>query len=191
MQRIAYWARKWEKLGDGVLKTFLSLKFPGELFHLFLDSWCQTNQLAQLWQWDFCYCDTCQGPASQWTLGSSFPARDVLLSTPLHSVGCPWLEVGFRPPEDFEVLVQNVASKSRTPHSSGYRGFFLISCPLRIWIHNLPLESWDYPFIFYVYSIPKILLLQCMALLLWTLHQPGFTLSCLSHHGQCFSLLLT
>ena len=57
--------------------------------------------------------------------------------------------------------------------------------------HNLSLKSWDYPFIFYVYSIPKILLLQCMALLLWTLHQPGFAPSCLSHHGRCLSLLLT
>lgn len=130
-QRMAYWVQKWEKLGDGVLKTFF-LNSPAGLFHLFLDSWCQINQLMQSFWWNFCFLDTCQDSASESILGSPF-------STQEHSSVCPTLGYRLSPTcNRFQTswLGQSVASLSRASHSSGYGGFFLTFFPVCLDLHS-------------------------------------------------------
>lgn len=152
MQKMAYWAQKWEKLGDGVLKTFLIFQFPDGLFHLFQDSWCQTNQLMQQFPWDFSFCDTCQDSASQSVLDSLILARNIPLSAPPYAMGCPWHAVGFRPSED-------CAAPGRVrmwPQCQGHLTLLVVKS-----------SFWFHPFIFCRYSISKVLLLWCMALAFW------------------------
>lgn len=150
----------------------------------------------QLLQWDFCFCDTCQVLASQSTFASSFLARNTHLSAPLYALGCPWLAVGFRPLDDVEVPLRNMASMPKTPHSSGYGGLFLLSRLVCLSLDSKSSsEKWRlHIHLLYIqlYSIPKILFLD---ICLWGF-EPYTNLNSapasLHHHNQCsLSLLLT
>lgn len=99
-------------------------------------------------------------------------------------MGCPWLAVGFRPLDDGEVPVRTWLQCQRHLTRLVMEASFCFPVLfVWVWIQNLPLKSGCYPFIFYIYSIPKILLLRCMALGFWTLYQPEFS-SCLPSSPQ-------